>query len=151
MLRIRDIMSTDVFSLETDASAEEAAWALTRRHIGGAPVLNKEGQIVGVISQSDLLNPERSQWLKRKATVEDLMHPDILLLHAEDSALAAAIGMAEHHVHRLVVVDEHRRMVGIVTTMDIARAVANGASFSAPRDARLTPSVPLVIGDLIHR
>ena len=152
MLRIRDIMTTQVFTLEASASAEEAAWALTRRHIGGAPVQDADGQIVGVISQLDLLNPETSQWIKGEATVEDLMHPDVLLLHPDDSALSAALGMAQHHVHRLVIVDEHHRMVGIVTAMDIARAVAAGAEFAPSHgDPRLTPSVPHVVGDLVRR
>jgi len=151
MLRIRDIMTKEVFSIEARASAEEAAWALTRRHIGGAPVQSASGQIVGMISQSDLLNPETSQWIKGEATVEDLMNPDVLLLHADDSAIAAAIGMDQHKVHRLVVVDEHHHLVGIVTAMDIARAVAAGVDFSAPKDSRMTPSVPMVVGDWLHR
>lgn len=43
MLRIKDIMSKKVYAVDADASAEEAAWGLTRRHIGGAPARDRRG------------------------------------------------------------------------------------------------------------
>src|SRR5579863_4032957 len=61
MLRIKDIMTKAVYTVEADASAEEAAWGLTRRHIGGAPVRDGRGNLVGVLSKGDLVNPEPSQ------------------------------------------------------------------------------------------
>jgi CBS-domain-containing membrane protein len=130
MLTVRDIMSPNVFTVEADASAEEAAWGLTRRHIGGAPVRDSRGNLVGVLSKGDLVNPEPAQWIKGEPTVGDLMNPDVLAVYTEDPALAAATGMMERHVHRLVVLDEEQKMIGIVTSMDIVRAVAAGSSFA---------------------
>ena len=129
MLTVRDIMSANVFTVDADASAEEAAWALTRRHIGGAPVRDSRGNLVGVLSKGDLLNPEPSQWIKGEPTVGDLMNPDILAVYTEDPALAAAVGMSERKVHRLVVLDEEQKMVGIVTALDVVKAVAAGRNF----------------------
>lgn len=57
MLRVRDIMTPNVFTLDTDASVLEAAWALTRRSISGAPVRDAAGALVGILSKSDLVNP----------------------------------------------------------------------------------------------
>ena len=54
------------------ASAEEAAWGLTRRHIGGAPVRDREGALVGMLTKGDLVNPEPAQWIRGEATVEDV-------------------------------------------------------------------------------
>lgn len=129
MLTVRDIMSANVYTVEADASAEEAAWGLTRRHIGGAPVRDREGNLVGVLSKGDLVNPEPSQWIKGEATVGDLMNPDILAVYTEDPALAAAAGMIERNIHRVLVLDENQKLVGIVTSMDVVRAVAEGRSF----------------------
>ena len=129
MLRVRDIMTTDIFTVAADASAEEAAWGLTRRHIGGAPVQDKDGTITGMLSKSDLVNPEPAQWIRGEATVADLMNPDVLMLYRDDPALAAAVGMVQRDIHRVVVVDENEKMVGIVTSMDIVKAVAAGRSF----------------------
>jgi CBS domain-containing protein len=130
MLMVRDIMTTDVYTLEADASAEEAAWGLTRRHIGGAPVRDRSGNLIGVLTKGDLVNPEPHQWIKGEATVADLMNPDVLAVYRDDPALAAAVGMIEHRVHRVLVLDEENNLVGIVTSLDIVKAVAAGKSFA---------------------
>jgi predicted transcriptional regulator len=130
MLTIGDIMTTGVFTVEADASAEEAAWGFTRRHIGGAPVRDRDGRLVGVLTKGDLVNPEPKQWIKGEATVGDLMNPDVLAVYREDPALAAAVGMVERGIHRVVVLDDEQRAVGIVTSMDIVKAVAAGRVFA---------------------
>jgi predicted transcriptional regulator len=129
MLRVRDIMNTKVVTFEAAASAYEAAWGLTRRHIGGAPVVDDHGQVVGMVSKGDLVNPEPAQWIKGEATVEDLMNPDVIMIHADEPARAAAEGMIKRGIHRIVVVDERESVVGIVTALDIVRAVAAGLRF----------------------
>ena len=131
MLKVRDIMTTNVYTVEADASAEEAEWGLTRRHIGGAPVRDQGGVLVGMLTKGDLVNPEPAQWIRGEATVEDVMNPDVLALRAEDPALLAAIGMAQKKIHRVVVVDANGLMAGIVTAFDIVKAVAAGLDFSA--------------------
>lgn len=129
MLKIRDIMTAEVYTVEADASAEEAAWGLTRRHIGGAPARDGQGNLVGVLSSSDLVNPEPAQWIRGEATVGDLMNPEVISLYADDPALAAVTEMAKRNIHRIVVLDEGSKLAGIVTPMDVVRAVARGASF----------------------
>ena len=132
MLKVSDIMTREVYTVESDASAEEAAWGLTRRHIGGAPVRDHNGGLVGMLTKGDLVNPEPAQWIRGEATVEDVMNPDVLALYAEDPAVSAAIGMAQRKIHRVVVIDADGRMAGIVTAFDIVKAVAAGLDFSVP-------------------
>jgi CBS domain-containing protein len=129
MLLIKDIMTTGVYTVEANASAEEAAWGLTRRHIGGAPARDAEGNLVGVLSSSDLVNPEPAQWIKGEATVGDVMNPDVITLYAEDPALAAVTEMARRRIHRIVVLDADSKLAGIVTPMDVVCALARGARF----------------------
>jgi CBS-domain-containing membrane protein len=136
MLKVRDIMTREVYTVEADASAEEAAWGLTRRHIGGAPVRDHAGGLVGMLTKGDLVNPEPAQWIRGEATVEDVMNPDVLALYAEDPAVTAAVGMAQRKIHRVVVIDADGRMAGIVTAFDIVKAVAAGLDFSVPADAK---------------
>ena len=131
MLRIKDIMTKVVYTVEFDASAEEAAWGLTRRHIGGAPAVDAEGNLVGVLSGSDLINPEPKQWIRGEATVGDLMNPDVISLYAEDPAVVAVTEMAKRNIHRIVVLDAESKLAGIVTPMDVVRAVARGERFLA--------------------
>ena len=129
MLRIRDIMTKRVYTVDADASAEEAAWGLTRRHIGGAPARDAQGNLVGVLSSSDLINPEPAQWIRGEATVGDLMNPDVVSLYADDPALTAVIEMARRDIHRIVVLDDNSKLAGIVTPMDVVRALAGGRRF----------------------
>jgi CBS-domain-containing membrane protein len=129
MLRIKDIMTANVHTVEADASAEEAAWGFTFRHIGGAPARDAQGNLVGVLSSADLVNPEPKQWIKGEATVGDLMNPDVVSLYAEDPAMAAVTEMARRHIHRIVVLDDDSKLVGIVTAMDVVRALARGERF----------------------
>ena len=129
MLRVRDIMTASVYTVDVAASAEEAAWGLTRRHIGGAPVRDSAGGLVGMLTKGDLVNPEPSQWIRGEATVEDVMNPDVLALFADGPALSAAVGMAERKIHRVVVIDQNGLMAGIVTAFDIVKAVAAGLDF----------------------
>jgi CBS-domain-containing membrane protein len=129
MLQIKDIMTKRVYTVEADASAEEAAWGLTRRHIGGAPARDAEGNLVGVLSSSDLINPEPAQWLHGEPTVGDLMNPDVISLYAEDPAMAAVKEMAKRDIHRIVVLDQESKLAGIVTPMDVLRALARGDRF----------------------
>src|SRR5262245_50325389 len=82
MLRIRDIMTREVFVLPAEASLEEAASSLSSRGIGGAPVRDRRGQLVGVLSKSDLVDPENGTADAR--TVGDVMMPALLTLHEDD-------------------------------------------------------------------
>lgn len=129
MLLIRDIMTRQLFTVDQGASAEEAAWALTRRHIGGAPARDDAGNLVGMVSKSDLVDPEPAQWLRKEATVGDVMNPDLVTLYANDPAMAAVTEMVKREIHRIVVLDEDSKPVGIVTPMDIVRALHFGARF----------------------
>src|SRR4051812_43079931 len=129
MLTIKNIMSKSVYVVDAAASAEEAAWGLTRRHIGGAPAQDAQGNLVGVLSSSDLVNPEPAQWIRGEATVADLMNPDVISLYADDPARAAVNEMARRNIHRIVVLDADGQLAGIVTPMDVVRALAEGRRF----------------------
>src|SRR6188768_2247431 len=126
MLRIKDIMTKDVYVVDADASAVEAAWGLTRRHIGGAPARDAQGNLVGVLSKGDLVNPEPAQWIRGEATVGDLMNPEVISLYAEDPAMAAVDEMAKRDIHRIVVLDADSKLAGIITPIDVIRAMARG-------------------------
>lgn len=129
MLRIKDIMTRGVYTVEAEASAGEAAWGLTRRHIGGAPARDAEGNLVGILSSTDLVNPEPSQWIRGDATVGDLMTPEVISLYEEDPAMAAVNEMVKRDIHRIVVLDGDSKLAGIVTPMDVLRALARRESF----------------------
>jgi CBS-domain-containing membrane protein len=66
MLKVKDIMTKNVYTLEFDASAEEAASGLTRRQVGAAPVKNRERELVGILT--------RGTWWTRSRISGSRMH-----------------------------------------------------------------------------
>jgi CBS-domain-containing membrane protein len=140
MLRVRDIMTKKVYTVDFDASAGEAAWGLTRRQIGSAPVKNRDGQLVGMLTKGDLVDPEPQQWIKKEATVGDLMDPEVVAVYEDDSALVAVHELATKNQHRLIVLNTENALVGIVSTMDVVRALDRGLPFSVG-DAVSPPKV----------
>ncbi|HJZ85745.1 MAG TPA: CBS domain-containing protein [Polyangia bacterium] len=130
MLKIRDVMTRKVLTVPAEATAEAAAWALVAHNVSGAPVRDRNGKLLGVLSKTDLIDPDRAP---PEALVEEVMTPFMLALRPDDSALDAARLMAHEGVHRILVL-EGERLVGIVTTMDLVRALARGLSFDAAPD-----------------
>jgi CBS-domain-containing membrane protein len=125
MLKVADIMTRDVFTLELGTSIEEAAWAFTRRKIGGAPVRDEKGRVIGFLSRADLVNPSWTDWVSPKhATVEDVMNPTVLAVPPEAPAHQAAEGMVALGIHHVMVVDGRSQLVGLVSSLDIVRALA---------------------------
>jgi predicted transcriptional regulator len=131
VLKLRDLMTREVFTLPATLSVDEAAWALMHRGVSGAPVRDEEGHLVGVISTSDLVDPERGDTDSEVRTVGDVMTPAMLALDAEDDAADAVQMMAAHGIHRVVVVDAAGSLVGIVTPMDFLRRLLQDGHLEA--------------------
>ena len=129
-LRVRDIMTTDVITLVATTSVEDAARSLTFHRVSGAPVL-EHGRIVGVVSKSDLVDPRYHATATVKPTVREAMTKVVLAVRPGDPAMLAVRLMASESVHRAVVVDDHGKLTGIVSPMDVLRALARGDSVQA--------------------
>lgn len=129
MLKVRDLMTPVVVTVAADDSAASAADTLARAGISGAPVRDQFGEFVGMVSQADLTN-ERLAGGRRRPTVADVMTPDLLAIYADDPALEAAQEMANHDIHRVLVWDADGNVAGIVTALDLVKAIARGDEFA---------------------
>jgi predicted transcriptional regulator len=136
-MRVRDIMTPEVQTLEAGSSLPEAAQILTQSRVGGAPVL--EGRrIVGVLSKSDLVDPANRE-ADGRTTVGDVMTPLIFAVRPGDPVMLAVRLMALENIHRVIVVNEAGGLEGVVTPMDVMRALARGEQVldgETERDAR---------------
>ena len=146
-LTARDIMEADVIALTPEMTLSDAFKVLVTNQISGAPVVNSENRLVGVISQSDLLREAYSDddfsafaphsyyigvpyvqgdaiegMANRLAetTVGQAMNPYVLAVSPDDSIGALANMMCEKKVHRLIVAED-KEIVGIVTAFDLLR------------------------------
>lgn len=137
MLKVKDIMTRELLTLEPNTSIREAAEILATEHVSGAPVVHA-GRPLGMVSAQDLLefiaglpsNPEAvtggvDHGLLDDHTVEEAMtRGPLTTIDAEAPASRAAELMQKERVHRLPVV-EGNRLVGIITTTDLVKAVAD--------------------------
>jgi len=128
VLQVADIMSRNVFTLSPDVSADAAAAALAARGISGAPVRDRSGRLVGVLSSADLADPERRPPGARPRTVAELMTPALLTLRETDPAMSAVRLMVREDVGRIIVLDDHGDLAGIVTISDVLAALAGEGS-----------------------
>ena len=149
--RVKDVMNPDIMTVADDMTTDELARYLTEREISGAPVVNSEGHLVGVVSMTDIgrhlaepsefSSSRRSEFYRdtaddvmledfeqrlleeRAVAVRDVMTPVVHQVPASAPVADAARLMVEHHIHRLVVT-QAKEPVGIVTSMDLLRVVA---------------------------
>jgi CBS domain-containing protein len=132
MLVVSDIMQKDVRTITEDAPVAEAIVALADGHISGLPVLNRAGELVGVVSSTDILAAEAESGsgteLEQVAIhthVGEIMTRQPRTVEPTAQVKVAAQEMLYLDVHRLLVVT-NGKLLGVVSQTDIVRAVASG-------------------------
>jgi CBS-domain-containing membrane protein len=129
-LRVADVMTIDPVTVATDASIETAERLLRVNRITGLPVLDVQGDLVGVISQTDLLlagRPSIEAALRNRPSglrVGELMTSPAITVALDTPLGEAARTMRDAHVHRLVAVDDEGRPVGVLAAMDFVTLFA---------------------------
>lgn len=127
---VGELMTPNPIAIRADAPLVEAASLLDSHHISGLPVVDAVGAVVGVVSQADLVRARATEHLWSNwpgLGVRHLMTQPALTIHASASVVVAAQLMESHHVHRLIVVgDDERTPIGIISTTDLVRAIAGG-------------------------
>lgn len=131
-LRVADLMTIDPITIGVDASIEEAEEVLRRHHITGLPVVNEDGRLVGVISQTDLLYlaaPTVQSLIRHKPSgirVGEVMSTPPVTIDTSASIGDAARLMDAGRLHRLVAVDQASRPIGVLSAMDFVALAAEG-------------------------
>lgn len=131
-------MTREVISLAEDASVDSAAWKLASEAVSGAPVRDAKGNVIGVLSKSDLVDPLRQN--DRDTLVGRAMTSGVWAVHPDEPAINAVKLMVQTGVHRVIVVRGPGKLEGIVSTMDVMRAMVGGGDFHGrPEDAKAHP------------
>jgi CBS-domain-containing membrane protein len=126
MCTVSDIMTRNVLTVAAEADVDDAAWGFTLKGFSGAPVKDAHGNLIGVLSKSDLVDPEKRAGSGRPHTAREAMTPLLFATLTTDSVRFAVRRMVETGAHRLVVLDEGGDLVGIVTPMDVLRGLLAG-------------------------
>ena len=148
---VKELMNPDIMTVADDMTTNELARYLIEREISGAPVVDSEGQLIGVVSMTDIgrnvaepSDDESSRGSsfygdtaadltledlgqryveERVVTVRDVMTPVIHNVPVTASVPEAARIMVDQHIHRLIVT-QGKEPVGIITSLDLLKVVA---------------------------
>ena len=142
---VREIMTTPAVTVRPDTTIKELVALFRERRLGGAPVVDDDEQLIGIVTEGDLMSLDAEvpmpHWFElfdsiiylgsqkkfkeqlqkaTAATVGDLMTPAPFTVKPDDPARDAATLMARHGFDRVPVEDEGR-VVGIVTRHDVMK------------------------------
>ena len=117
MIRIRDVMNPDVVVVGPEWTVEQTIEFLTEHHIGGSPVVNESGELVGMISELALIDVVFDHSIKN-APISKYMNRELQKVGPDDSLTRAAQLFALYSFRRLPVV-ENGSLVGIITRRDL--------------------------------
>lgn len=137
--QVNDVMTADVVTVRPDTPYREIVDTLANHRVSAAPVVDDEQQVVGVVSEADLLHrielvgeeDERRVFASRRrrtahakahgATARDLMSQPAITVFTGAPLAAAAKIMDDERVKRLPVTDQAGRLRGIVSRADLLR------------------------------
>lgn len=147
-MRAKDIMTKDVLTVSLDTPVKKVAELLADYEISGAPVLDEHDRVIGVVTESDLIEQkknlhlptvvtlfegvlflERPQKMKREiekmlgATVKDIYSKKVITINEDATLEDIATIMSEKKVHLLPVL-RGDDLVGVVGKVDVVRALA---------------------------
>jgi len=117
---LRDVMTINVEVVHPDAPLQEAAEKMKSLDVGPIPVCDGQ-RLVGMITDRDITIRATAAGLDpRTARVRDVMTPDVVYCFEDQDVSEAARIMQEQQIRRLVVLDQNKDLVGIVSLGDLA-------------------------------
>jgi predicted transcriptional regulator len=119
-LSVADIMSRDLIKIETGTPLRDVADILTGNFISGAPVVDAQGEVVGIVSLSDVAFMAAKD--HQDLCVDDILTPAVFVIEDWATLPQLAQLLLKARIHRALVTS-HKRIVGIVTTMDLLRVI----------------------------
>jgi len=150
MLKAKDIMTKNVRTVSTSTTVEDLARVLVEHKISGTPVVNEQGDLIGIVTENDLIRKNKKfhiptivrlfdafimlesksrveQEIKAMAavTVQDIYRKDVLTVSEDTPVDEIATIMSERNIHLIPVV-EGRKLKGIIGKIDIIKGLSLG-------------------------
>ncbi len=130
-MKVSDYMSTEVVTANLRDGLRQTFYRMREHAIRHMPVLDDDESIVGVISDRDLRRPDwvddeqnvaHYYLLDNAHKVEDAMTRDPWVVHPGDPIQGAVDLVLKHRIGALPVVDDERKLVGMISAIDMLRA-----------------------------
>lgn len=148
-MRVKDYMSQIISSVSPSTGIMEIYRIFKEKGIGGVPVVDNESKIIGMVTRNELLaailpdyfdmigdflfiddfgslEEELEHMPEFKLFIaEDLMVKNVVTVNANASLLKVPALLDKHNINRIPVVDKDKKLVGIITKMDLCHAYFN--------------------------
>jgi CBS domain-containing protein len=125
---LEEIMTASVRCVRIDVTAEAVLDLLREHAIEAVPVVDAQGRPVGIVTKTDLFRElQLGHGIRR--TAGDLMTRHVLWLPPEAAIASAAALMAAERIHHAIVLADDRRVIGIVSSLDLLGWLARKAGF----------------------
>ena len=149
-MKVKDVMTRDVVAIGLSAPLREIYGILCEKNIGGVPVSDGEGNLLGMVTKTELIDvlipdyfdmigdflfiddlgalEEKLEFMPSLELfiAEDLMIKNVISINENASLMKAPVLMNKYNIRRLPVVKDNNKLVGIITRMDICKALFNG-------------------------
>ena len=119
-MNINDIMSKKIIVGSTTNTLSEIAELMKKYDIGSLPVIDESSQVIGIVTDRDIVVRVFADILPMNTKVEDIMtHPVHTIIETAEVGEAISL-MANKQVRRLPVVDNNHKLVGMISLGDLA-------------------------------
>lgn len=147
-MKAKDIMSKNIISVKGTATIEEIAQVFVNNHISGVPVVDDNGNLIGIVTEGDLIHKKtsprapsvlsilgatiyvqgihqyRDDFAKLLAmNAQDIMNSDVITITEDITVPEIADIFVKKNINRVPVIDDNGKMVGIVSREDIIRSL----------------------------
>jgi CBS domain-containing protein len=120
-MKVHEIMTRDAQCVRPDTNLSQAAIRMRELNVGALPVCGDNAKLVGMITDRDIVIRAVADGANPNATlVESVMSPDICYCFADDDVKEAARIMESEQIRRLVVLDQDKQLIGILSLGDLA-------------------------------
>ena len=127
-MKVADLIQsrTDIFSIPEDATVQEAACYLREKHVRAVGVRNRQGKVVGVLSQSDVSDKVAAEnkcpaWVR----ASEIMSTQLVTVSPELSLDECLRLMEKHGIYHLLVVNEKDDYRGMISVQDLLAVIAS--------------------------
>jgi CBS domain-containing protein len=123
---IEEIMTRDVATIRPEQSLLDAAELMRSRDVGSLPV-HENDRLIGMITDRDIVVRGLTDNDVAGKTVRDVMSEEVMYCRVGDQVESVATNMADLEMRRLPVVDDHKRLVGIVSLANMMHSKRSAA------------------------
>lgn len=123
---IEEIMTRDVTTIRPEQSLLDAAELMRSRDVGSLPV-HENDRLIGMITDRDIVVRGLTDNDVAGKTVRDVMSEEVMYCRVGDQVESVATNMADLEMRRLPVVDDHKRLVGIVSLANMMHSKRSAA------------------------